>query len=237
VRARVSGTALFVLTTLLSALAAGHSQVPASAPPGLAPPQAGFVPPYEITRTVRSAGFDPVAPPLREGTTYVLRATDFRGILMRVVVDADTGRIRAVNRIVPGPGNYGQIGMASPPYGPADDMLPSYGTPPQFGGPPPPNGRPALPPPPVAPRPPDARTAAHPIVTVMPPLPRPRPAGLATRKPADDAKENMLDSKPDPKIETKPDVRSDVTTAVPAPAPTTAPAKPNKPSPGPPIND
>ena len=46
------------------------------------------MPPYEVTKLVRSAGFDPLAPPLREGSTYVLRATDFRGILMRVVVDA-----------------------------------------------------------------------------------------------------------------------------------------------------
>ena len=39
----------------------------------------------------RLAGFDPLALPLREGTTYVIRATDFRGILMRVVVDARSG--------------------------------------------------------------------------------------------------------------------------------------------------
>ena len=57
-------------------------------------------------RTLRSAGFDPLAPPLREGTIYVARATDYRGILMRVVLDARTGAIRDANRIVPGPGNY-----------------------------------------------------------------------------------------------------------------------------------
>ncbi len=63
------------------------------------------MPPYEVTKIVRSAGFDPLAPPLREGTTYVLRPTDFRGILMRVVVDAHSGAIRAVNPIVPRPGS------------------------------------------------------------------------------------------------------------------------------------
>ena len=73
--------------------------------------------PHEITRIVRSAGFDPLAPPLREGSTYVLRATDFRGILMRVVVDAHSGAIRAVNRIVAGPSPIGPIGMMPPPYG------------------------------------------------------------------------------------------------------------------------
>jgi len=232
----VSGIAAVALTMLLLAIGSGHAQVPPP-PPAVALPQPGFVPPYEITRTVRAAGFVPVAPPLREGTTYVLRATDFRGILMRVVIDADTGAIRAVNRIVPGPGNYGQIGMASPPYGPADDMLPSYGAPPEFDGPPLPNGRSALPPPPFTPRPPVAHATANPTVTVMLPLPRPRPAELAARKPADDAKIDTSGPKPDAKIETKPDVKSDVTTAAPAPAPTTAPAKPSRPPPGPPIND
>jgi len=38
------------------------------------------VPPYEILRTLRAAGFQPLAPPLREGTTYVVRALDFRGV-------------------------------------------------------------------------------------------------------------------------------------------------------------
>ena len=79
------------------------------------------------------AGFDPLAPPLREGSTYVVRATDFRGILMRVVVDARSGAIRDVNRIVPGPGSYGQTaGMI--PYGPEPDDLPQpYGQPADYG--------------------------------------------------------------------------------------------------------
>ena len=127
---RVRATA-FSLCFLLLAAAAGHAQAPQPAPPPQAPPPLpGFMPPYEITRIVRSAGFDPLAPPLREGTTYVLRATDFRGILMRVVVDARSGAIRAVNRIVPGPGPYGPIGMLPPPYG----APPSYGSP-DFDGP------------------------------------------------------------------------------------------------------
>ena len=75
---------------------------------------------YEITRIARSAGFDPLAPPLREGTIYVLRATDYRGILMRVVIDAHTGAIRDANRIVPGPGRYGQFYGVASLYDPAD---------------------------------------------------------------------------------------------------------------------
>ena len=75
------------------------------------------MPPYEVTRIMRTAGFEPLAPPLREGTTYVMRATDFRGILMRVVVDAHSGAIRAVNRIVSDQGMYGAVDMLPPPYG------------------------------------------------------------------------------------------------------------------------
>jgi hypothetical protein len=107
----------------------------------------GFVPPYEITRIVRAAGYDPLTRPRREGTTYVVRATNHRGILMRIVVDARTGAIRAVNRIVPGPDAYGVMGMTPPPYEAAYDApigplaSPPYAEPGPYGplpGPPPP---------------------------------------------------------------------------------------------------
>jgi hypothetical protein len=95
-------------------------------------PSTGFVPPYEITRIVRGAGFEPLAPPLREGTTYVLRATDFTGALMRVVVDAHSGAIRDTNRMMSGPGNYpvadseadSSIGMAY--QEPSEDLPASF---------------------------------------------------------------------------------------------------------------
>jgi hypothetical protein len=184
------------------AVAPGYAQSP---PPAASPaplPAPGFMPPYEVTKIVRSAGFDPLAPPLREGTTYVLRATDFRGILMRVVVDAHSGAIRAVNRIVPGPGPYGPtIGMVMPPYAEA----PPYGVPPAYGpvGPelgmlPDEEG--------LAPPPPASRSAAHPSVAV--PLPRPRPAELAARE----AKAGVKPSEPLP--------------AAPAPPAPVAPKKP-----------
>jgi hypothetical protein len=89
---------------LLSAVS-GFAQSPPS--PVSSPPLRGFVPPFEILRTVRAAGFEPLAPPLREGSTYVVRAIDFRGVAMRVVVDARSGAIRDANRIVSGPGLYG----------------------------------------------------------------------------------------------------------------------------------
>lgn len=83
-----------------------HAQTAAEAAPAphplpLPPPVLGFVSPYEIMRTVRSAGFHPLSRPLREGASYVLRATDFRGVPMRVVLDARTGVIRDATRIAP----------------------------------------------------------------------------------------------------------------------------------------
>ncbi len=174
------------LSFLLLAAAGGHAQAPSSppqappSPPQAPPPQGpkpvtGFVSPFEIMRTVRAAGFDPLAPPLREGTTYVLRATDFRGILMRVVVDARTGAIRDVNRIVPDPGTSGQIGMVPPPYGaPTEFDAPAPGLGPIEEGATPPLSQP-----------PGVRTATHPAESAPPPLPRTRPPALASRKPAD----------------------------------------------------
>jgi len=168
------------LTFLLLALVPGGAQ---TAPP---PPLPGFVPPYEITRIVRSAGFDPLAPPLREGTTYVIRATDFRGILMRVVVDARSGAIRAVNRIVSDTGAYSAIGMLPPPYG----IPPPYGGPPTYAPPEfefpemAPSEAAALP---AAPAPVAVYPAARPPLW-EPPLPRPRPSALSARKAPDDAK-------------------------------------------------
>jgi hypothetical protein len=243
---------------LLCAAAPGYAQT--SLPPGAAapPPVTGFVPPYEIIHTVRSAGFNPLAPPLREGTNYVLRATDYRGILMRVVVDARTGAIRDANRIVPA--TYGQIGMGPPPYGSSpDDMLPAYGPPPEFDTPDLPRNEQEVLPPSPPPRSAAARSGTHPSVSIAPPLPRPRPAELASRKPTDDVKPEAVpgdisgvktsvnpptatdtktgpkaDAKTDIKIDTKADTKSDVTTAAPT---TAAPAKPAKSTSSSPIND
>jgi hypothetical protein len=138
----------------------------------------GFVSSYEISRIAESAGFDPLAPPLREGTTYVLRATDYRGILMRVVIDARTGAIRDATRIVPGPGRYGQYYGVASPYDPTafdePEMEPSLA---------PPIGLPMEPPSPLrSPPPPPVFAPTHPGASaiVTPPLPRPRPATLSS---------------------------------------------------------
>jgi hypothetical protein len=172
-------------------------------------------------RTARAAGFDPLAPPLREGTTYVLRATDFRGMLMRVVVDARTGAIRDANRIVPGPGSYGtagQLGMTAPYDGSPDVVPPPYGPPPEFD---PPRTAPIAQQPPPALQPP----AKHHAKRATAPLPRARPAELAAHKPGDDAK-------PITTSDGRRTLKSDADLASPA----AAPAKPGK-TPLPPIND
>jgi hypothetical protein len=170
-------TAMFVFF----AAAPGAAQTPQALPP-----LPGFVPPYEITRIVRSAGFDPLAPPLRQGPTYVVRATDFRGILMRVVVDGRSGAIRAVNRIVDASEAYGPVEMVPPPYG----ALPAYAepAPPEFA---PPGMVPIERS--VAPDLPSAASSmplptAHSAISSFPPLPRPRPAELASRRAVDESK-------------------------------------------------
>lgn len=191
-RVTVSGSGALVVLTVLFLAGVAAAQAPPSVPPPAAPlPSPGFVPPYEIMRTVRAAGFDPLAPPLREGTTYVLRATDFNGILMRVVVDARTGAIRDANRIVPGPGNFGaagQLGMAVPTELPSDIVPDADGPPRQFAAPEP---APVLQPtPPPLLRPPPKRHAKH---VAAPLLPGARPAKLAARKSGGDGKPASAD--------------------------------------------
>jgi hypothetical protein len=180
---RLSG-AVFAVSVLGAVTALAQSPPTASQSVPQSAPLRGFVPPYEILRTVRAAGFDPLAPPLREGTSYVVRAIDFRGVAMRVVVDARSGAIRDANRIVSGPGLYGPYApgpcppascgrFAQPHYlGPADE-IPAYGRPPHVGA-----SEVALSDqdelPGLAPQ-----RSPHSIGASLVPLPRPRPAELA----------------------------------------------------------
>jgi hypothetical protein len=184
--------ASFCLTLVTGSAAQSPPPAPVASGAASQPkPVTGFVPTFEIMRTVRSAGFDPLAPPLREGTTYVLRATDYRGILMRVVLDARTGAIRDVTRIVPAAS--GSLGVVLPPYGPPAYASPygepPYGAPVEYEGPPPmlppgvePGGLRSAPPPQPVAAPPviHAKTSTR---KSTPPLPRPRPAGLASSQP------------------------------------------------------
>jgi hypothetical protein len=95
-------TAGLCLWCLLLPVAFGRAQ---SLPPDAtsivtADPAPGLLPPYEINKIARAAGFSPLAAPRREGAVYVLRAIDRYDILIRIVVDARSGAIRAVNRLV-----------------------------------------------------------------------------------------------------------------------------------------
>jgi hypothetical protein len=164
-----AGFAPLLLLLLTGSSRAQLPALPAPPPPNLPQPIVGFVSPYEIMRRLRAAGFEPLAPPLREGTDYVLRATDFRGILMHVVVDAHTAAIRDVTRIVPGPGRYGQY-YGAPPYGRED-----------FGAPVAPPTEASIESPPMRPLVPAPRVVPE-APSASPPLPRPRPATLASRK-------------------------------------------------------
>jgi len=188
VRLGVWRAAAFAASMALMLVAGAAAQSP-SPPPAAAPPLqpqpkpvTGFVPTFEIMRTVRAAGFDPLAPPLREGTSYVLRATDYRGILMRVVLDARTGTIRDVTRIVPAAS--GSLGVVLPPYGPPGYATPyvdaPYGAPVEYEVPPPALQRPEDGAAPQLPQPIAAPPVSHAKASLRkPPLPRPRPAGLA----------------------------------------------------------
>jgi hypothetical protein len=209
-------TVLFVLAAIPSRAqtpAAASSPAPSSPSLAATPSFIGFVSPYEVTHTLRAAGFNPLAPPLREGTTYVVRATDYRGMLMRVVVDARTGAIRDANRIVPGPGRYGQL-YGGTPYDPAgiDVALPTPND--NDGG---------LPPPPL---PSATRLPNHPPVPVVP-LPRPRPAAFISRKPDGGVRPAGIPA-------ATPEVNSAIITAAPPPGLDTPKLSPAA---APPVND
>jgi hypothetical protein len=192
------GVALFSLCCILLATAPSRAQSPPHDPMIAAAPASlpGLVPLFEIDRTLRAAGFSPLEPPRREGTTYVLRAIDHREVQMRVVVDGRSGAIRAVNRIVPVSPD-GAIGVTPPlggagSYGSLPDPPPFERRPePQLHAPPdhamPVNNDgttidskkadATMPPPPLTARP----STTPPPLAVLP-LPRPRPAGLTTPK-------------------------------------------------------
>jgi hypothetical protein len=200
---------------VLPAVSSFAQSSPSPSPSALQTPLRGFVPPYEILRTVRAAGFEPLAPPLREGTTYVVRAIDFHGVAMRVVVDARSGAIRDANRIVAGPGLYGPYmpgpyapvyygRLAAPPTYPLpDDIEPGYGRPPYVG-------TSEL-----------SSSDRHSSGLNLVPLPRPRPASLAA---------TIANEK-------KPVARPDIATTTPTAAQSEPSRRPAKDAAVPAIND
>jgi len=230
VRAGLGVSAFVLVFFSLGGMAPSLAQAPPT-------PVPGFMPPYEITRTVRASGFDPLAPPRREGSTYVLRATDFRGILMRVVVDAHSGAIRAVNRIVP-PDYPAALGMLppydAPPYGMQPYGLPPYGRPP-YGALPPDGVPDGAGPQTSGPLEASAPAAAVGVVPAalraasrspsFPPLPRPRPAELATQEAANANAQAAKTTAAAPPSPGKADAKAGPAMAAPLPA-VVAPSKP-----------
>ena len=233
---------------LLAAGVAGHAQTPppaaptpVSAPASSQPrPMPGFVSAFEIIHTVRSAGFHPLSPPMREGTIYVLRATDYRGIPMRVVLDARTGMIRNATPIVAS----AAYGMPPQAYGPrpydAGPYGAPYGAPTGYGGSVP--GSEALEGSVVPPPQPAAVSTSGRVPPAMQPslpLPRPRPAVLASK--TTKGPENSGSLKAVPALNSSGKIQPPAAKPVSAGASETAarsksaPAAPAKPSPVPPL--
>jgi hypothetical protein len=119
------------------------------------------LPPHEVLTIVRSTGLEPLGRPVRQGPVYVTRALDASGGEVRVIVNAELGRVVRIVPVtmprygVPVVRPPGRIAMA-PDGGPGVRVPGADG----FGGPPPA----AL------------GTAPHDSsATATPPLPRPRP--------------------------------------------------------------
>lgn len=179
---------------LVAALAvAGHALAQPAPPPvypGTVYPSAGL-PPHEIVTIVRSAGLEPLGSPVRQGPAYALRAVDPAGEEVRVIVDAQRGRIV---KVIPLMTPRYAMPLLRPPYGrpprPMAMVPEGYGPgprapmlPPGAEGPPPPNARPGGVPAGAAHA---AGAGASPDPAVQagpPPLPRPRPKLAATDSP------------------------------------------------------
>jgi hypothetical protein len=160
---------------LVAALAvSGHAlaqPAPPPAYPGAGYPIAGL-PPHEIVTIVRSTGLEPLGSPVRQGPAYALRAVDPAGEEVRVIVDAQRGRIV---KVIPLMAPRYAMPLMRPPYGrpprPIAMVPEGYGPYPPVMAPPPgaegvaPNAGPG--------NTPGASAAADPATPT--PLPRPRP--------------------------------------------------------------
>ena len=102
---------------LVAALAVSGHALAQPAPP-LAYPGAGYpiagLPPHEIVTIVRSAGLEPLGSPVRQGPAYALRAVDPAGEEVRVIVDAQRGRIV---KVIPLMAPRYAMPLMRPPYG------------------------------------------------------------------------------------------------------------------------
>jgi hypothetical protein len=174
---------------LVAALAvSGHALAQPAPPPypGTVYPTAGL-PSHEIVAIVRSAGLEPMGSPVRQGPAYALRAVDPAGEEVRVIVDAQRGRIV---KVIPLMAPRYAMPLMRPPYGrpprPIAMVPEGYGPnlrdpmlPPGAEGPPPNVGSGGVPVGPV--HAPGASVPHDPAAQAgPPPLPRPRPKLAST---------------------------------------------------------
>ena len=183
---------------LVAALAvAGHALAQPAPPPvypGTVYPGAGL-PPHEIVTIVRSTGLEPMGSPVRQGPTYALRAVDPAGEEVRVIVDAQRGRIV---KVIPLMAPRYAMPLLRPPYG--RPPRPMAMVPEGYG------------PDPRAPMlPPGAEGPPGP-----PPLPRPRPKLASTDSDSSDAKQGVTAAPPH--IQSKPADDHETTGTVTTPA-------------------
>ena len=190
VMARIFGVAALCLICLMVAVARGHAQPRSTdqAPVAAEGTLTALLPRDEVNRLLRAAGFSPLSPPQHQATMYVVRALDERDIVMRVVVDARSGAITAVNRVVPSRPDSVVNKMLPPhvasPYEPLPEPATS-GSPPQeepphampadIGGTPTTRKEGDLS---VLLTPSAMLSGTHPALPVPVPLPRPRPLNL-----------------------------------------------------------
>jgi hypothetical protein len=189
---------LLVAVVLTGLPSYAQSPPPSQTPNSASVPLAGFLPTDEVKRIVRDAGFTPLGPARHEGAIYEVRVTDYRDVLMRVVIDARSGVIRAVNRIVPLEPD-GIVGMLPPSgelapkkaavYEALSGLSPSQSTPhdlPQDHAMPPDIGGTSS-----ASKEDDLTIQSMPSTTIggtfagpdpVPPLPRPRPSDLTLQR-------------------------------------------------------
>jgi hypothetical protein len=209
---------------LVAALAvAGHAlaqPAPSTVYPSTVYPGAGL-PPHEIVTIVRSTGLEPMGSPVRQGPTYALRAVDPAGEEVRVIVDAQRGRIV---KVIPLTTPRYAMPLLRPPYGrpprPMAMVPEGYGPdpraamlPPGAEGPPPPNatGPGGVPGGPA--RAPGAGASPDPAVQAgPPPLPRPRPKLASTD--SSDAKPGVAPVTPPSKPADEHETTGSVTTPV-----------------------
>ncbi|HLL29170.1 MAG TPA: hypothetical protein VKT73_16140 [Xanthobacteraceae bacterium] len=180
-------TSLAVLTWLTASPAVAQMYPP----PAPYPAPAYGVGPSQVLARVQSMGLHPVSEPFLRGPVWVVRAVGREGTLVRVLVDAGTGRVVnmvAIERPYPsrlaygGPANEGPwVPMPGPGYGPPP---PGGGYPPSgpyvVPGPQSPQGSaidPRMGTPPeyrqgVNGTPPEKKVASRPVT----PLPKPRPS-------------------------------------------------------------